>query len=175
MLKAKYQYYLNQKVFRFSFTLIKYRRDIVLKKLAIVLGFLAAVVASGCMGSGLNSNPPDYVKTVSAIKEGPGLQIYFILADESGQMTTSDGKVVLKITQDGSTLFESKPFNVTKSSFEKRSVGMGNFAHDVILHLVGRIAYEDMRIIPKSGMGEVQISFTTPDGRTLEGKDTVYF
>lgn len=146
-----------------------------LKEFAIILGLLVALAASGCVGNSLNSNPPDYVKSVSAVADGPGLQIYFVLADKDGAMTTSDGKFVLKITQDGSTLFQSNPVNVTKSGFEQRSVGMGNFAHDVILHLVGRIAYEDMRKTPSSGLGEVQISFTTSEGRILEGKDSVFF
>lgn len=146
-----------------------------LKELAIILGILAVLAASGCTGSSLNSNPPDYVKSVSAIKDGPGLQIYFILADKEGQMTTSDGKFVLKVTQGGRTLFTSVPVNVTKSQFEKRSVGMGNFEHDVIMHLVGRLAYEDMSRSPQSGMGEVEISFTTPSGETLKGEETVFF
>jgi hypothetical protein len=127
------------------------------------------------MGSSLNSNSPDYVKTVTAIEDGPGLQIYFILADEGGAMTTADGNFVLEISQKDSTLFKTKPINVTKSEFEKRSVGMGNFAHEVIMFLVGRIPYEDMYRTPSSGIGEVQIAFTTPEGKTLEGETNVFF
>lgn len=123
----------------------------------------------------MNSSPPDYIKQVSAIKDGDGLQIYFVLADKSGQMTTADGSFVLEVTQKDETLFLSNPVNVTKNGFEKRSVGMGNLAHDVIMHLVGRLSYKDMRSAPKTGMGEVKITFTTADGQKIEGKDNVFF
>jgi len=146
-----------------------------MRKMMGIIGIIALVALSGCIGGGLNSNPPDYVKQVSAIKDGDGLQIYFILADKSGQMTTADGSFVLDISQDDETLFLSNPVNVTKSDFEKRSVGMGNLAHDVILHLVGRISYKDMRSIPKTGMGNVKITFTAADGQKIEGTDNVFF
>lgn len=90
-------------------------------------------------------------------------------------MTTSDGKFVFEITQGGYTLFKSNPINVTKSSFEKRSIGTGNFAHDVILCLIGRVPYENMRTAPSSNLREVKISFTRPDGKILETKEAVAF
>jgi len=146
-----------------------------IKRIALIIGILAVVALSGCVGNSLNSSPPDYIKTISAVQDGQGLQIYFILADKSSAMTTSDGKFVLKMTQDGRTIYQSRLVNVTKSDFAQRSVGMGNFAHDVVMDYVGRIAYTDMRSIPKSGMGEVILTFTTPDGRVLDGKETVFF
>jgi hypothetical protein len=146
-----------------------------LKELVVVLGLLVVLAASGCIGSSLNSNPPDYVKTVSATKDGPGLQIYFILADKSGAMTTADGKFVIEMTQKGNTIYKSNPINVTKGTFEQRSVGMGNFAHDVVMYLVGRIPFSGMYSTPENGMGEVKITFTTSNGREMEGKDTVFF
>jgi hypothetical protein len=146
-----------------------------IKKIMLVVGLLAVIALSGCVGNSLNSAPADYVKTVSAVKDGEGFQIYFILADKNGDMTTSDGSYVLNIMQNKGTLFETVPANLTKGDFEKRSVGMGNFAHDVILHLVGRLPYDKMYRMPKSGTGEVIIKFTTPDKRVLEGKETVFF
>jgi hypothetical protein len=146
-----------------------------IKTILAVAGMILLVALSGCIGSSLNDNPADYIKQVSAIKDGDGLQVYFILADKSGQMTTADGSYVLDITQDGSTLFKSKSVNVTKSTFEKRSVGMGNFAHEVVMHLVGRISYQDMRRVPDRGSGEVKITFRTADGKVIEGSDSIFF
>ena len=60
-----------------------------MKKLIVVAGILMAVALSGCIGSSLNSAPPDYIKTVSAMKDGPGLQIYFVLADKNSQMNAA--------------------------------------------------------------------------------------
>jgi hypothetical protein len=135
---------------------------------------MAVLIACGCVGSSLNSNPPEYVQSVSAIN-GPGLRIYFILADKDGSMTTSDGKFVFEITQGSYTLFKSDPINVTKDSFEKKNIGTGKFARDVILYLIGRAPYQNMRIAPSSGLKDVKISFTRPDGKTLEDKEAVLF
>jgi hypothetical protein len=146
-----------------------------IKKAIIVTCLLAVIALCGCIGSSLNSAPPDYIKTISAVRDGNGLQIYFILADKSGAMTTADGKFVLQVIQDGRTLYESYPVNVTKSNFEERSVGMGNFAHDVVMYLIGRLPYENMQSKPESGMGEVKITFTTKDGKAMEGEEKIFF
>jgi hypothetical protein len=135
---------------------------------------MAVLIACGCVGSSLNSNPPEYVQSVSAIN-GPGLQLYFILADKDGAMTTSDGKFVYELTQGDHTLFKSNPINVTKSSFEKRSIVLGDLQKDVILYIIGRVPYEKMRVAPSSGLKDVKISFTRPDGKTLEDKEAVLF
>jgi len=149
-----------------------------MKKLTLALALLislAAIAMSGCLGGSLNSAPPDYIKTISAVKDGNGLQLYFILADKSGEMTTADGNFTLRVIQDGRTIHQSYPINVTKSDFQKRSVGMGNFAHDVIMCYIGRLAYSDMRKIPDKGVGEVSITFITPDGKKLDGSENVFF
>lgn len=136
---------------------------------------LAVLILSGCIGNSLNSAEPDYMKSVSAIKDGNGLQIYYILADKEGAMTTSDGKLLLQITQAGRTLFMSNLVNVTKSQFQERKVGMGNFEHEVIMHYVGRIPYESMRRFPESGLGKVEVMFQTPTGENLTGDASVFF
>jgi hypothetical protein len=133
------------------------------------------LIACGCVGSSLNSNPPDYVQSVSTIKDDSGLQLYFILADEKGEMTTSDGKFVFELTQGSDTLFKSDPINVTKSSFEKRSIKLGRFTKDVILYEIGRVPYEKMREAPSSELRDVKVSFTRPDGKTLEDEEAVNF
>lgn len=140
-----------------------------------VLLLVAAVFLCGCIGNSLNEAEPDYVKSVSAIKEGDGLQIYYILSDKDGAMTTSDGKLLLQITQGGRTLFKSNLVNVTKSQFQERKVGMGNFEHEVIMHYVGRISYENMRRAPESGLGKVEVMFQTPTGENLTGDASVFF
>jgi hypothetical protein len=145
-----------------------------IKQLTVFTGLMAILIACGCVGNSLNSNPPEYVQSVSAIN-GQGLQLYFILADKDGAMTTSDGKFVYEITQGGYTLFRSNPINVTKSSFEKRSIELGNFKKDLIIYIIGRVPYEKMRKDPSYGLKDVKVSFTRPDGKTLENKEAVDF
>ena len=145
-----------------------------IKETIALIALLGAVALSGCVGSGLNSAPAEYVKTVSAIEDGPGLQIYFVLADKDGAMTTSDGTASLKIVQDDYVLLNGKSVNITKSDFQKRSVGMGNFAHDVVMFLVGRVPFENMGRTPDKGSGDVIVTFITPEGKRLEGKGTFF-
>lgn len=159
-----------------------------IKQFAILIGLLDVLIACGCVGTSLNSNPPEYVQSVSTIKDDSGLQLYFILADKDGAMTTSDGKFVFEITKGDYTLFKSNhetqgdyilfksnPINVTKSSFEKRSIVLGKFKKEVILYIIGKVPYDKMRIAPSSGLEDVKISFTRSDGKTLENKEALNF
>ena len=115
------------------------------------------LITCGCVGDSYNSNPPEYVQSVSVIS-GKGLQLYFILADRDGATTTSDGKFIPEITQSGNTVFKSNPINVIKSSFEKRSITLGNLQKDVILYIIGRVPYEKMRVAPSSGLKDVKVA-----------------
>ena len=124
-----------------------------------------------------------------ALKEGAeGLEIYFILADSSGAMTTSDGKVTLTIYETysrwsswSSKFIErdlplySRSFNVKKTDFRKTKVGMGAFEHEVILYPIGRIKYSSFNRKPSEMTGKVKLIFQTPGGRILKGEERVSF
>lgn len=157
------------------------------KPCSFVIIILVLLFISGC--GQLNDNPPDYVKSVTAYKEGAeGLMIYFILADASGAMTTSDGKVSLTISETRrewsswrSGFIETEEelysiaFSVKKTDFRKTKVGMGAFEHEVILYPIGRVTYSSFRRKPSEMTGKVKIEFQRPDGRILKGEETVFF
>ena len=158
-----------------------------MKKLFIIVQMLGIMFLSGC--AQLNDNPPEYVKDVVAYKEGSeGLMIYFILADASGAMTTSDGKVTLTIYEtdiewsfwrsefiETEVKLYSASFNVKKQDFRKTKVGIGAFEHEVILCPVGRIEYSSFTKRPSKMTGKVKLEFQRPDGRVLKGEGTIIF
>ena len=137
----------------------------------------------------LNQKPADYVKDVTAYKEGSdGVMIYFILADASGAMTTSDGTVTLTITQtrwavdphsyqptEADVFLYTTNFKVRKSDFQRTKVGIGAFKRDAILYPVGRITYSTFDKYPSELTGKVKLWFQTADGRPLRGEGTVIF
>ena len=157
-----------------------------MKKLFICF-IMFFVLFSGC--ASLNDNSPAYVKEVVAYKEGSeGLMIYFILADSSGSMTTSDGYVTLTISETHSewssltseyidteiTLY-SASFEVKKTNFQKAKVGVGAFEHEVILCSLGRIDYSSFRKRPSEISGKVKIEFQTHNALRYKGEDTIFF
>lgn len=161
-----------------------------LKILAISLGaFVALVIVLGTLlkpatlsgnsllgGSGLNSNPPSYIKQVTAIKEGNrAFQIHFILADDSGQMTTADGTAFVSIVDDAYKTFFDNSYTVKKSDFQKATVGQGSFAHDVVLLNIGRISYANAVLNPGISTGKVNIRFVPTGGSGMIGDDAVIF
>ena len=140
--------------------------------MAALIGLLAVLAASGCVGSELNSNPPAYMKSIYLSKEGSdGISIYFILADKRAESTTSDGKFSLTLIDDSGTLLEFT-HNVTRSDFIKTTSGMGgsNFAHPIILLNIGRIPYSAMTRKPSGLSLKAIVSFVTPNGKTLSGE-----
>ena len=146
------------------------------------------LVISGCNHlnkSPLNENPPDYIKSVNVYKEGSeGIMIYFILADASGAMTTSDGSVTLTIVPEDHDCWANygdlytMSYNVKKTNFQKAKVGVGAFEHEVILCSIGRIPYSSFQLyyLPEEvRTGEVNIEFQRPDGKILKGKSVIFF
>lgn len=154
---------------------------------------LAAVVSGGLLGCDavlpLNDRPPSYIKQVTAYKEGSdGVLVYVVLADQSGQMTTSDGELELTIsetqskysTHSGLTerqleLYSTK-HTVSKADFQRATVGMGAFEHDVILVTPGRIPYSRFRQSPTESFGKVNVTFTPKVGSSpIKGEEAVVF
>lgn len=112
--------------------------------------------------------------------------IYFILADRSGAMTTSDGDVTVTIYQtetiwsygeltDRDVILYRLSAHVTKRDFVKTTVGLGAFEHEVILCPIGRVTYSEFAMQPTETTGKVVIDFKTPDGRVLRGEEVVFF
>ncbi len=73
----------------------------------------------------LQALPPSYIKTVVAYKEGSdGVVIYFILANDCGEMIASKGTVTVSILQDSKEIF-TRSFAVETSDFYKTTIGIG--------------------------------------------------
>lgn len=135
--------------------------------------------------SGLNTNPPSYVKQVTAYKEGTrAFVVYFTLADSTGAMTAADGQVTLTIsevnhdyvnnTQTESLLF-TESVQVKASDFQETEIGLGALKHDAILASFGRITYTSFARMPSQLTGKAKILFTTKSGELLEGEETILF
>lgn len=148
------------------------------KALTTTLIPLLLLAISGCIGESLPDEPPEYIKDVVAYREGPGIVVYFILADKYGQMTTANGNYTIEIIQGANTLYK-KTQRIRKQSFVKAKAGMGPFEHEVIACYVGRIAYDQMDTYPTTdslwGSGYVKVTFVTEDGRVLTEKESVFF
>ena len=154
----------------------------------IPLSLLSILVICGC-DLILNENPPHYIKNVAAYKEGTdGILIYFILADESGAMTTSDGSVTITVSETISKwsstnddyiekdhVLYSTTIGAKKTDFRKTKIGMGAFERDAIIFPVGRIEYSLFRSNPSETTGKVKIEFQRPDGKILKGEDSIFF
>lgn len=133
---------------------------------------ICALIAAGCVGA-LNSSPPDYIKDVVATTEGDGYVVYFILADKSGEMTTSDGLAVLQI-EDARRILYTRQVQVSKSDFVKAKVGLGAFQHDAILYSFGRIPVSTFASKPSGLTGTVSLTFKAT-GKTMSGEKTIFF
>ena len=153
-----------------------------MKRTTILILVCMIILVSGCT---YNQSPPDYIKDIAAYKEGSdGIFIYFVLADNNGQMTTANGKVRLIIQETPDFSFDTTPkskvlldrtVNILHSDFQKGKAGMGAFEHDILAYSIGRIAYKQLDQKPSSMMGKVKIYFTTSSGQVLEGEETVFF
>lgn len=155
-----------------------------MKKLYWFIFILVIALALGC-ASRLNENSPAYIQKVAAYKEGlDSLMIYFILADQSGTMTTSDGEGRINILEvypnrapgpASEFILYSAKFTSQKELFERASVGRGAFEHEAILLSLGRVSYPEFPLKPKSKYGKVQIDFQRPDGKVLKGEAEIIF
>jgi hypothetical protein len=160
----------------------------------------AAIVAIAIVGLGLaysvsksrlNDNSPDHMEYARAnyyYEKGStpstgadGLSPYIVLADSSGEMTTSDGTATITIVEEAfptGVVVYSQVVEVKKSDFRKRMVP-GDFmfdSHDLIVCEFAPVKDSSLTRVP-SGTShcEMTIEFTTPDGRVLVGKSQVWF
>lgn len=137
-----------------------------------IIGAIAISLINGC---NKNSNPPEYIKDVVAYKEGDGVVVYYVLADANGQMTTAEGVYDLIISQEGNELLSSRR-EAHSMDFQNTEVGMGAFAHKVLLYPVGRIRYSDFRRFQNdNGVGKVEIRFRQEGKPILSGSTTLMF
>jgi len=141
-----------------------------------------AFVVGGCLP---RYNPPSYIKDVVAYQEGDGIVVYFIMADEYGGMTRAKGDMTLCIYQEdmltgGQRLVYKDQVKVVPSFFCQDTVGMGSFAHEVLMLYYGRISFDEMNLNRVRGRGIsidcllVEVTFKTDEGKVLRGHDRAF-
>ncbi len=160
-----------------------------IESLAVCLSLCLLIISliSGC--TRLNDNPPTYIKSIVAYKEGAdGFMIYFVLADSSGAMTTASGTARLDICEirkellpwnnvstDEEIKLYSVVFNIKNTDFKKTKIGANAFEREAILYPVGRISYSMFDEIPSKSTGKIKLSFRAPYGNPLNEEETITF
>lgn len=138
------------------------------------LVFICFVFLTILSCSNLNDNQPDYIKDLVMYSEGSdGKIIYFILADQSGAMTTSDGFLNLIITGKDQYGSDRKMLHlgldVQKKHFQKTKIGIGAFARDAIVYSFGRIPYSHFDYVPNTTtIVKMSLMFRTKNGNVLQ-------
>lgn len=149
--------------------------------------FLFTVLLVGLMSCNffLNTNPPEYVKTLAVYKEGPdGIVAYFVLADSAGQITTSDGVASIKVLAthpryNGELILLNRTVQVARNEFRKTKAGVGLFERDIVCYSLGRISYDSFeykmdRIISQGWEGKVRLEFNA-GGKVLKSEESFSF
>jgi len=81
---------------------------------------------------------------VVALKEGDGLQIYFALLDNSGQLTSSDGVLRWYITELNNYIvspIQDQYFTteIKSTQFQNTTIGVGNSVHKGLIYNIGHV------------------------------------
>ncbi|MGE5580219.1 MAG: hypothetical protein ACM3WU_09275 [Bacillota bacterium] len=152
------------------------------RRLCVFLFVACVLLALASVSCSNNTKPPSYIKELVTYEEGDGLIVYFILADENGEMTGCDGAATIKITQEYTdwvgwdlvertvTVYE-KSRTVEAGDFKKATAGLGAFEHDIYAYFWGRVAKSDMKGLVDDTLpsGEVQLVFAPT--KPLAGKE----
>jgi hypothetical protein len=129
-----------------------------------------------CNASGpppLNTNPPAYITSLVVYREGyDGLMIYFVLADASGQPTTSSGPIHLVILDKRGTVdplyIDYK--RISAAEFRRTTVGRGLYAQETLMYSFGRIPYSAFRRTAESPDVDVELSVSV-SGQTYQARE----
>lgn len=133
----------------------------------------------------LDRNGPYYIKQLTAYKEGDkAYAVYFVLADASGAMVPGEGKADLSFvevktdyrtnTKTENVLYTNS-YKVERSHFQRATVGLGAFEHEVLLASFGRITYSDFMAQPVEYSGKVKLTFTLTSGQVLSAEESVFY
>ena len=85
--------------------------------------FVLFVLLNLLVSCGLNTNPPSYVKDIVVYKEGyqgdfKSYEVYFVLADDNGQMTTSNGSVTIEFAEERKEAWFDNPEKYKGTPYE---------------------------------------------------------
>jgi hypothetical protein len=111
---------------------------------ALLIGMsMLACTSESTLSSGTpvpNAWGASYINDVVALQNGPGVDIYFTVCNEKGQLVKANGSVGLSILDGGSECY-SDSRAVYENDFQDTKVGLGAFAHDTRLWQFARIPY----------------------------------
>jgi hypothetical protein len=150
-----------------------------LKKQLIVIGMMLVLIAvglSGCtdnqIGVLTNAKPPANINTFASAKEGELIRFYFMLEDEDGVNTISEGYVKMEIFDDSNNPLYYQEFDVKESDFvdygfKLTGTGIGK-AYE------WRVPINDIEESKSTyGFGRAVLTFVTPQYNTLSAEDTL--
>jgi hypothetical protein len=119
------------------------------------------------------------------------INVYYILVDANGTMTTSDGRLKIHIRElDGivNSAWTFYNINVRASDFKKATIGTGATKREVILHKIDRLPFSSESLTSPENVGRnwrifvtprgnltLNLTFTTPDGRELMCTGTTFY
>jgi hypothetical protein len=90
--------------------------------LTALIGAIGCISCNENEGNGVNTNPPVYIKKIAAYTEGnDGIEVYFVLADENGEMTAADGVLSMHIYEDPGEIIDLLHTDVRMVSPSKSS------------------------------------------------------
>jgi hypothetical protein len=153
-----------------------------MRKIAIFILIISIIFdvgfLSGCTTT-VNKSMPENIDEVSAHKEGiDGVKVYFILTDKNGRETAYNGFVSISIESSTETprLLYNTSLEVKADDFQQMTRSIGTINRVSLIYELPRINYSSFLIHPGSDAvyADVTITFTTPEGRILNG-DTGFY
>ena len=101
----------------------------------------------------IRGGPPAYIEDLVVYKQDLGVVAYFVLADEMGRETTTEGEATLRIwrkeehicVQDSSTLVYENTVPIDPGDFRYEDIGEGEYKENRLIYSLGWIGFKDFR------------------------------
>ena len=147
-----------------------------------LLLFAGCTTQSNSNQTGGSTNPLSFDRPVAAIKTlwsddtGSKIRGYITLADPSGTILASDGKLLLVVATDDDPARQlyQKEFVVNKNEFTEQTVGISNFTRKVVMYQF-EIDLKDTEFRSEECDDKCYVTltatFTTPDGKKFSNVD----
>ncbi len=109
------------------------------------------------------------------VQSGPaGMAIYFGLRAADGRATRADGQAELVIRSRQNTIYR-RSWRVRGTDFAQAQLPGAPGLSWLLVYGLGWLSYRDNLGSPPAGPGSAQITFTTPQGRVLQGAAALGF
>ena len=153
-----------------------------MRKIAIFIIIISIIFdvgfLSGCTTT-VNKSIPEQIDEVSAYKEGIDcVKVFFILADKNGRETAYNGLVSMTIesSTEAPKLLYNISLEVKADDFQQTTRNIGGIHRNSLIYELPRINYSSFLVHPGSDVvyADVTVTFTTPEGKILNG-DTGFY